>query len=112
MSDLKLFKLTSDQVTELPVSSMALEKSLQSLIEKHLETFLGVTFLASEYSTGPKTGGRMVPPATLAKAFHGELVPKKPNDDPAAVLLERIQESTPDSSKLYRNHRRAAAKSS
>jgi predicted transport protein len=59
MSDLKLFKLTSDHVTELTVSSMALEKSLQTLIEKHLDTFLGVTFLASEYSTGPKTGGRM-----------------------------------------------------
>jgi len=59
MSDLKLFKLSPGQVTELPVSSMALEKSLQTLIEKHLDTFLGVTFLASEYSTGPKTGGRM-----------------------------------------------------
>jgi hypothetical protein len=59
MSDLKLFKLLPDQVTELPVSSMALEKSLQSLIEKHLDTLLGVTFLASEYSISPKTGGRM-----------------------------------------------------
>ncbi|WP_035615296.1 DUF5655 domain-containing protein [Haloferula sp. BvORR071] len=59
MSDLKLFKLLPGQVTELPVSSMALEKSLQSLIEKHLEVFLGVSFLASEFSTGPKTGGRM-----------------------------------------------------
>jgi predicted transport protein len=59
MSDLKLFKLAATQVTELSVSSMALEKSLQTLIEKHLDTFLGVTFLASEYSTGPKTGGRM-----------------------------------------------------
>jgi predicted transport protein len=59
MSDLKLFKLSPDHVTELTVSSMALEKSLQTLIERHLETFLGVTFLASEYSTGPKTGGRM-----------------------------------------------------
>ncbi len=59
MSDLKIFKLSSDHVSELPVSSMALEKSLQSLIEKHLDTFLGITFLASEFSTGPKTGGRM-----------------------------------------------------
>lgn len=59
MSDLKLFKLASDSVTELTVSSMALEKSLQTLIENHLDTFLGITFLASEYSTGPKTGGRM-----------------------------------------------------
>ena len=59
MSDLKLFKISPDHVFELPASSMALEKSLQTLIEKHLDTFLGVTFLASEYSTGPKTGGRM-----------------------------------------------------
>ncbi len=59
MSDLKLFKLTTDHVAVLSVSSMALEKSLQTLIEKHLDTFLGITFLASEYSTGPKTGGRM-----------------------------------------------------
>ncbi|MEO7099698.1 MAG: DUF5655 domain-containing protein [Luteolibacter sp.] len=59
MSDLKLFKLAPDHVTELAVSSMAVEKSLQILMEKHLETFLGVTFLASEYSTGPKHGGRM-----------------------------------------------------
>jgi type I restriction enzyme S subunit len=29
-------------------------------------------------------------PATLAKAFRGELVPQDPDDEPAAVLLERI----------------------
>lgn len=29
------------------------------MIEKHLETFLGVTFLATEYSTGIKHGGRI-----------------------------------------------------
>ena len=34
MSDLKLFKLASDHVTELTVSSMALEKSIQSLTSK------------------------------------------------------------------------------
>jgi type I restriction enzyme S subunit len=30
-------------------------------------------------------------PALLAKAFRGELVPQDPNDEPAAVLLERIR---------------------
>lgn len=29
--------------------------------------------------------------AILAKAFRGELVPQEPNDEPAAVLLERIR---------------------
>ncbi len=30
-------------------------------------------------------------PATLAKAFRGELVPQDPNDEPADVLLDRIR---------------------
>lgn len=38
---------------------MALEKFLQTLIERHLEPLLGVRFLASEYSTGKKHGGRI-----------------------------------------------------
>jgi type I restriction enzyme S subunit len=29
--------------------------------------------------------------STLAKAFHGELVPQDPNDEPASVLLDRIR---------------------
>jgi len=31
-------------------------------------------------------------PATLAKAFRGELVPQDPNDEPASALLERLSE--------------------
>ena len=29
-------------------------------------------------------------PATLAKAFRGELVPQDPNDEPASALLDRL----------------------
>lgn len=32
-----------------------------------------------------------LPPALLAKAFRGELVPQDPNDEPASALLERIR---------------------
>jgi len=59
MSDIKLFRTTSSQAQELAGSAVALEKSLQVLMEQNLETLLGVTFLASEYSTGPKHGGRI-----------------------------------------------------
>jgi hypothetical protein len=46
-------------VEELAGKSVALEKSLQALLEKNLETFLGVRFLASEYSTGRTHKGRI-----------------------------------------------------
>lgn len=35
-------------------------------------------------------------PATLAKAFRGELVPQDPNDEPASALLERIRAQRAD----------------
>lgn len=59
MADIKLFQIKNDGVSELPAKSMAVEKSLQSLIERHLEEFLDVRFLASEYPTGKTHGGRI-----------------------------------------------------
>lgn len=59
MSDIKLFRTHGNLVTELEGKSMALEKSLQTLIESHLEEFLGIRFLASEYSTGKTHAGRI-----------------------------------------------------
>lgn len=59
MSDIKIFRLTNDTVTELEGRSAEIEKSLQNLIERNLETFLGVRFLASEYSTGKTHSGRI-----------------------------------------------------
>jgi predicted transport protein len=59
VSDIKLFRIGSSGVAELPSSSVAVERTLQSLIERHLETFLGVRFLASEYATGRTHGGRI-----------------------------------------------------
>lgn len=60
MSDLKLFRLgENNTTTELVGSTAALEKHLQALVERNMETFLGIRFLASEYSTGPRHGGRI-----------------------------------------------------
>jgi predicted transport protein len=38
---------------------VAVEKSLQTLIERNLPSFLGIKFLASEHSTGKNHGGRI-----------------------------------------------------
>lgn len=59
MSDLKLFRIEGGKVKELTGKSMALEKHLQHVIEQNMETLFGVTFLASEYSTGHKHRGRI-----------------------------------------------------
>lgn len=59
MSDLKLFRIGGNGVAEIHGSAVALEKSLQTQIERHLEDFIGVRFLASEFSTGKEHGGRM-----------------------------------------------------
>ena len=59
MSDIKLFRIADGTVAQLAGTSVAVEKSLQHLIEKHLEEFLGVRFLRSEFSTGKSHGGRI-----------------------------------------------------
>src|ERR1035438_7301265 len=59
VADIKLFQLQSDSARELRAESVDIEKSLQSLMEHHLESFLGVRFVASEYVTGKVHGGRI-----------------------------------------------------
>jgi predicted transport protein len=59
MSDIKLFRLEKKGVVEIEGTSVNLEKSLQTLIEQNLEPFLGVRFLATEYTTGKTHGGRV-----------------------------------------------------
>lgn len=59
MPDIKLFEIENGDVTELQSSSAKIEKSLQNQIEKNLDTYLGVRFLATEYSTGSNHGGRI-----------------------------------------------------
>lgn len=56
MADIRLFDISSG-VKPLKGGGVTLEKELQTVIEKNMETFFGVTFLASEYVT--TNGGRM-----------------------------------------------------
>ena len=59
MSDIKLFRITNGATAEILGAAYDLEKTLQTLIEKNLESLLGIHFLASEYSTGKTHAGRI-----------------------------------------------------
>jgi len=59
MSDVKVFRIEKGVANEVAGSAVALERSLQELMERNLEPLLGVRFLASEYGTGPKHRGRI-----------------------------------------------------
>lgn len=57
-SSIQLFSI-GGAVKQLTGTAVLLEKELQGLVEKNMEEFFGVTFLESEYSTGPVHGGRI-----------------------------------------------------
>lgn len=57
MSDIKLFRIAGGNVDELVGTTDTIEKSVQTLFERNLEAFLGVRFLASEFTT--TNGGRI-----------------------------------------------------
>ncbi|ATL32254.1 Transporter [Streptomyces formicae] len=58
MSSLKLFN-TKSGVTEVMPQLADVEADVHDLIEAHMETMLGVTFLASEYVIDCTDGGRI-----------------------------------------------------
>jgi len=59
MSDIKLFRYGQKNAEELAGKAVLIEKQLQTLIETHMETLLGIRFLATEYSTGKTHRGRI-----------------------------------------------------
>ena len=59
MADIKLFSINDGVAGELRTQSPAIERSLQTLIERNLEVLLGLRFLSTEYSTGRVHNGRI-----------------------------------------------------
>jgi type I restriction enzyme S subunit len=60
-------------------------------IVRRVEALLGYADQLEAHYTAARAKVERLTPALLAKAFRGELVPQDPNDEPAAVLLERIR---------------------
>ena len=63
------------------------QKEIVKRVEKY---FQAINRLEQEYQKAMKFLDRLEQ-STLAKAFRGEIVPQDPNDEPASILLERIQ---------------------
>ncbi|BBD88695.1 DUF5655 domain-containing protein [Staphylococcus caprae] len=59
MGDIKLFSIDEGNTHELRGESLAVEKSLQQVIENNAEKLLGINFLATEYTTGKNHAGRI-----------------------------------------------------
>ncbi|WP_019064610.1 DUF5655 domain-containing protein [Streptomyces prunicolor] len=59
MNDLKLFRVADGKATEIPGAAVALERQLQTLVERNMNAMLGIRFLASEYGTGSRHRGRI-----------------------------------------------------
>ena len=53
MTDIKLFALHHGDASKLPGRASPLEESLQQLIERNLESMLGLRLLSSEDATSP-----------------------------------------------------------
>lgn len=54
-----IFDISGDNLSAVEQRNFALEKHLQSLIEKNLETVFNCRFVASEFSTGAQHAGRI-----------------------------------------------------
>lgn len=77
MSDIKLFRTVGQSVTQLEGRSVALEKSLEKLIETHLDAFLEIRrrriFVASPMCGNGSESSLAVPRAVGAsKSCDGE----------------------------------------
>lgn len=96
--------LNCQRVRELPfiVSPFAEQEEIVWRVEK---MFKEIDLMKQEYQKASNLLDRLEQ-TTLSKAFRGELVPQDPKDEPAAVLLDRIQaerQEQPKTKKTSRN---------
>ena len=71
----------------IPVSVPTLPEQ-QEIVRRVEDLFAFADRIEARLATAQKTVERLTP-ATLAKAFRGELVPQDPSDEPASVLFDR-----------------------
>lgn len=89
-------KINQPTVLSAPVTWPSLEE--QTEIVRRVEALFACADRLEARYTAARAQVEKLTPATLARAFRGELVPQDPNDEPASVLLERIRTKHNDQS--------------
>lgn len=82
--------LTQSKFRALQIALPSLTEQ-QEIVRRVEALFAIADRIEARLATAQKTVERLTP-ATLAKAFRGELVPQDPNDEPASTLMERIRQ--------------------
>ena len=93
-------KLTQGVLNALPIA-VPPKAEMNEIVRRVEDLFAFADRIEARLATAQKTVERLTP-ATLAKAFRGELVPQDPNDEPASVLLERMWKERDFDAKLGR----------
>jgi type I restriction enzyme S subunit len=84
-------KLALMRIKEIPVPLPSIQEQTE-IVRRVEELFAYADRIEARYHAARARIDKLTP-AILAKAFRGELVPQNPDDEPASVLLERIQAS-------------------
>lgn len=81
-------KISLERFRDFPLPLPPLPEQ-QEIVRRVEALFAFADRIEARLATARKTVERLTP-ATLAKAFRGELVPQDPNDEPASAILERL----------------------
>ena len=99
-------KLALKRIKELPVPYPSFEE--QNAIVRRVEQLFAFADQLEAKVASAKSRIDYLTQSILAKAFHGELVPQDPNDEPASLLLERIKAQRAAAPKAKRGRKASA----
>lgn len=99
--------LNLSKVKEFPLSLPSLAE--QTEIVRRVEALFAYADRLEARYAAARAQVEKLTPATLAKAFRGELVPQDPNDEPASALLARIAAARAEAPPARRPRSKSAA---
>lgn len=103
-------RISIQDISSQPIP-LPLPEEQAEIVRRVESLFAFADALEARYQAALEQYERLTP-ATLAKAFRGELVPQDPSDEPASVLLERVKESRINQIDKPRSTLRRTSKSS